>query len=106
MSDPQTAESAKSQSPQYRIRCPRLPLAVYREIAAHLRQVDGVEAGLLPQTSQEFDYLQSQVGGLWITYGLEVDNTAHQRVEKILAYYGDRFGAWETLYPEPPSTAS
>lgn len=69
-----------------------LPLAVYREIAAHIRQVQGVEAGLIPQTSQEFDYHQSQIGGLWIQYGAEADPKARQRVEQILTYYRDRYG--------------
>lgn len=50
------------------IQCPGLPLAVYREIAAHLRQVDGVETGLIPQSSSTFDYRESQVGGLWLQY--------------------------------------
>lgn len=83
--------------PEYRLFCPQLPLAVYREVAAHVRQVTGVDAGLLPQRSQTFDYLQSQVGGLWIRYGSEADAAAHRRVEQILAYYGDRYGAWETV---------
>jgi hypothetical protein len=81
---------------EYHLVCPGLPLAVYREVAAHLRQVTGVDAGLLPQSSQKFDYLRSQVGGLWIRYGSEVTVASQQRVEQILAYYGDRYGAWET----------
>jgi hypothetical protein len=67
-----------------------LPLAVYREVAAHLSQVDGVTTGLTPQTSTEFDYSKSQIGELWI----EGDDSAQVQVEKILAYYSDRFGAW------------
>ena len=51
---------------QEKIEFPGLPLAVYREIAAHIRQVLGVEVGLIPQTSSEFDYNQSQISGLWI----------------------------------------
>lgn len=81
----------------YRIYCPRLPLAVYREVVAHLRQVHGVEATLLPQTSQSFDYLQSQVGGIWLRYGESVDEGSRQRVQDILDYYGDRFGTWQPL---------
>lgn len=78
---------------QYQI--PGLPLAVYREVAAHIRQVVGVQAGLMPQTSQQFDYYQSQVGGLWIEYPPEIEATDRQRVEQILQYYGDRFGEWQ-----------
>jgi hypothetical protein len=80
---------------RYQIRCPGLPLAVYREIAAHLRQVQGVEAGLCPQTSQQFDYNQSQVGGLWIQYADASDAVDRERVNQILAYYQNRYGAWE-----------
>ena len=80
---------------QYQIRHPGLPLAVYREMAAHLRQVNGVEAGLLPQTSQQFDYNQSQVGGLWIQYGETFEAENRERVNQILAYYQKRYGAWE-----------
>ncbi|WP_242042168.1 MULTISPECIES: hypothetical protein [unclassified Leptolyngbya] len=83
----------------YQIQCDRLPLAIYREVVAHLRQVAGVEAGLLPQTSQKFDYLQSQVGGLWIQYTAAADQASHLRVEQILAYYGDRYGNWEVVKP-------
>lgn len=82
---------------QFRVRCPNLPLAVYREVKAHLRQIQGVEAGLLPQTSQKFGYLQSQVGGLWFRYpAADADRCQHQ-IELILGYYGQRFRPWETL---------
>ncbi len=92
--------TAASSPAPYRICCPDLPLAVYREVEAHLRQVNGVEAGLLPQTSQEFDYDQSQVGGLWVRYTEEADTIAQRRVEQVLAYYGDRYGAWEVISPQ------
>ena len=82
---------------QYQLRSPRLPLAVYREVAAHLRQVDQVETGLLPQISQTFDYLQSQVGGVWIRYPEAAASRCQPQVEAILAYYGDRYGQWENL---------
>ncbi len=80
---------------RYQICCPHLPLAVYREVAAHLRQVQGVEAGLIPQTSQQFDYNQSQVAGLWIQYTDASDSVSRERVSQILAYYQNRYGAWE-----------
>lgn len=82
---------------RYQICCPKMPLAVYREVEAHLRQVSKVEAGLLPQHSQQFDYLQSQVGGLWFQYLADADTACHQRVQQILKYYSDRYGAWENL---------
>jgi hypothetical protein len=69
-----------------------LPLAVYREIAAHLRQVDGVEVTLIPQSSKQFDYNQSQVEGLWIEYAGNSSSESRKRVEQILAYYQSRYG--------------
>ncbi|WP_375473628.1 hypothetical protein [uncultured Nostoc sp.] len=68
-----------------------LPLAVYREIAAHLRQVEGVEVDLIPQSSQQFDYNQSQIAGLslWWTANSSLEN--RQRVNQILAYYQNRY---------------
>jgi hypothetical protein len=74
------------------IEFPGLPLAVYREIAAHLRQVEGVAAGLIPQSSQQFDYNQSQIGGLWVKYLPNSNSQSRLRVEEILTYYQDRFG--------------
>lgn len=82
---------------EYRLHSPHLPLAVYREVAAHLRQVDGVSTGLLPQTAKTFDYLQSQVGGIWIRYSADSADLCQPQIETILTYYGDRYGQWETL---------
>jgi hypothetical protein len=94
----------------------RLPLAIYREVAAHLAQVPGVTAACLPQTALEFSYTLSQVGGLAIDLidlaeagdstqarpisdqdaaPADVDHRASRvQVDQILAYYGDRYGAW------------
>ena len=74
-----------------KIEFPGLPLAVYREIAAHLCQVEGTSVGLIPQSSQEFDYNQSQIGGLWIEYSEKSSSDNRQQVEKILAYYNNRY---------------
>ncbi|MGF1495396.1 MAG: hypothetical protein ACFB8W_01035 [Elainellaceae cyanobacterium] len=101
---PSTATPQPSEPPaesrQFQLRCPELPLAVYREVVAHLRQVAGVDAELLPQTASTFDYTTSQVGGLRLHYSVQADDAAHRRVEQILQYYSDRFGAWETLHRE------
>ncbi|WP_414530417.1 hypothetical protein [Nodularia chucula] len=70
-----------------KIAFPGLSLAVYREIAAHLRQVEGIEVSLIPQASANFDYNQSQVAGLSIS---GIDNSGlddQQRVQQILSYY-------------------
>jgi hypothetical protein len=68
-----------------------LPLAVYREIAAHLRQVEGVEVGLIPQSSPQFDYYQSQIEGLWISWVSSPTSESQQIVQQILAYYRNRY---------------
>jgi hypothetical protein len=85
------------QQVEYRLHSPHLPLAVYREVAAHLRQIDGVNTGLLPQSAKAFDYLQSQVGGVWIRYSAAAADVCQPQIEAILTYYGDRYGKWETL---------
>jgi len=64
-----------------------LPLAVYREIAAHLRQVVGIEVELIPQTSLEFDYNQSQISGLLISWTPNADGESRKRFKQIVAYY-------------------
>lgn len=74
-----------------RIEFADLPLAAYREIAAHLRQVDGIEVSLIPQSSQQFDYNQSQIEGLWIDYTPNSSSESRRRVEQILAYYQSRY---------------
>jgi hypothetical protein len=73
---------------------PKLPLAIYREIVAHLRQVKGVNSGLIPQKSPKFDYLQSQVGGLWIEYETELTPAQEEKVKQILAYYAQKYTPW------------
>nr|WP_322111833.1 hypothetical protein [Aerosakkonema funiforme] len=77
---------------RYQVEFPRMPLAVYRELATHLRQVEGVQTSPIPQQSQEFDYDRSQVGSLWIEYSETVDDVSRQRVEQILQYYRERYG--------------
>lgn len=64
-----------------------LPLAVYREIAAHLRQVEGVEVSLISQSSQQFDYYQSQIDSLCICWTANANPESQQRVQQILTYY-------------------
>lgn len=79
----------------YQIRCFGLPLAVYREVAAHLRQVRGVEVSLIPQTSASFDYHESQIAGLSIEYATACSSVSRERVKQILAYYQNRYGVWQ-----------
>lgn len=68
-----------------------LPLAVYREIAAHLRQVEGLEVGLIPQSSLQFDYYQSQIEGLCLSWKSSPTTQNRQLVQQILAYYRNRY---------------
>lgn len=88
-------QTAQEKKLRYKICCPKLPLAIYREVAAHLRQVEGVQTGLIPQQSQQFDYSQSQVAGLWIQYSEDVEPGVRKQIDRILTYYSDRFGLWE-----------
>lgn len=82
---------------RYCVRCLKLPLAVYREVAAHLCQVEGVQTGLIWQQSSEFDYTLSQIDHLWIQQPDDANPVQREQVQRILAYYGDRYGAWEPV---------
>ena len=80
--------------------CPQLPLGVYREVAAHLRQVEGVEASLMMRSTDgdptaEFDYYQSQVAALQINYPENMTEICRERVSAILDYYGKRYAPWQ-----------
>jgi hypothetical protein len=74
---------------------PQLPLAVYREIAAHVQQLAGVTATLLTPTFTEFDYFNSQVGGLELTLQDDFSPGDRQIIEEILAFYAKRYGTPE-----------
>lgn len=92
--------STSKQTTRKRLSCPQLPLAVYREVAAHLRQVPGVNTSLImrslePDPQEKFDYYQSQVAALEINYGEDVAETDKQRISEILDYYAQRYAAWE-----------
>jgi hypothetical protein len=73
----------------------RLPLAVYLELVAHLQQLAGVRAELLPQTDLTFDYRQSQVGGILVDLS-SAKLPDQQRAQEILDYYGRRYGQWNS----------
>lgn len=82
-----------------RYTCPQLPLAVYREVAAHLRQVIGVDAGLITKplhgSQKPFDYYASQIESLWVEYPQDLPTESKQQIQAILDYYGKRFQPWE-----------
>ncbi|MFN4279295.1 hypothetical protein [Thermosynechococcus sp.] len=65
-----------------------MPLAIYRELAAHLQLLDGVSVRLLPQTSSHFDYELSQIEGIAVAVPPTLDRDAQARCEEILQHYG------------------
>ncbi len=81
------------------VRLASLPLTVYREIAAHLRQVEGVHIELVSQQAQQFNYDLSQIDSMWIEYSDNSGSEIGEQVQQILAYYSDRYGDWETVQP-------
>ena len=74
---------------------PRMPLAIYRELASHLQQVQGVETHLTPQQFQQFDYHQSQIGSLEINYTEAFQESDRTLVTAILDYYAQRHGSYQ-----------
>ncbi|TAF54104.1 MAG: hypothetical protein EAZ61_06225 [Oscillatoriales cyanobacterium] len=83
-----------------------MPLAVYRELVAHLRQVDSVQTGLLPAEATPFEYGASQIGGLWLGYDENVTQADRDRVRSILGYYTQRFGEYSHYSPSPEAIAT
>ncbi|MCA1903649.1 MAG: hypothetical protein CV045_02220 [Cyanobacteria bacterium M5B4] len=67
---------------------PPLPLTMYRELAAHLGQLEGVTTELLPQTSDRFDYSASQIMGIRVQVPQGLPPRAAEILEQILHYYG------------------
>lgn len=87
---------------QERITYPQLPLAVYREITAHLRQIEGVNATLISYSAEEdrqqkFDYDRSQVKGLAIEYSDTLEPEGKERKNEILTYYAQRYCPWQEI---------
>ncbi|MEM6447297.1 MAG: hypothetical protein AAFY57_05280 [Cyanobacteria bacterium J06642_2] len=70
---------------RFAVRYDDLPLAVYREIAAHLRCIPGVEAELEANDSTSFRYGDSQIGALIVTRSAEASES---RLVQVLDYYG------------------
>jgi len=67
---------------------PDIALAMYRELASHLEQIEDVTAELFWQDSTEFSYLGSQIGGMWLTYPQSISEQSQTLIKKILNYYG------------------
>ncbi len=69
----------------------RMSLAIYRELAAHVEQIEGVKANLITQNSDVFDYNQSQVEAILIEHPLDFEGEKRQQLEAILKYYKCRY---------------
>jgi hypothetical protein len=94
--------STTNQSTKRQLTCPQLPLAVYREVAAHLRQVAGVDTSLIMRSldhdpQEKFDYYQSQVAAIEISYVEDIPETNKLMVSEILDYYAQRYASWQEL---------
>ena len=96
-----TVQPTTEKNIQQQITFPQLPLAVYREIAAHLRQIESVNAELIPYSlvgeQPKFDYAQSQIKGLSIEYFDNLNEDSKQRLTEILDYYAQRYCPWHQL---------
>ncbi|MGF1589646.1 MAG: hypothetical protein ACFCU7_10445 [Pleurocapsa sp.] len=93
-------ESSTIKPNQQQLSCPQLPLAVYREVAAHLRQVAGVDTSLIMRSlehdrAEKFDYDQSQIAALQISYAENISATEQEQVAAILDYYAQRYSPWQ-----------
>jgi hypothetical protein len=74
---------------RYRITyTPDIALAMYRELASHLEQIADVSAELFWNESNEFSYLGSQIGGLWLSYPANLSNNSQALIKNILNHYG------------------
>jgi len=68
---------------------PDIALAMYRELASHIEQIEDVNAELFAQESQEFSYLGSQIGGMWLTYPSNLTTQTQNLIKNILNHYGN-----------------
>lgn len=84
-----------------RYKSSQLPLAVYREVAAHLRQISEVNTGLdlkpFSGGKEAFDYHASQIESLWLEYPQNLTFQSKQQIQAILDYYGQRYQPWELI---------
>jgi hypothetical protein len=95
MSQSDTATSNLMVSQYHITYQPEISLAMYRELAAHLEQMPGVNATLISQKSEVFSYLGSQVAGLELSLPTNLSSSNQGIMRGILGHYG----MW---YAEPP----
>ncbi len=72
-----------------------MPLGVYREVAAHLQQIQGVTVAFLAPIDREFSYLESQVGGLEITLTDRFNDRDRILLDRLLDDDSQRYARWE-----------
>ncbi len=68
--------------------CPDIALAMYRELASHIEQIEDATTELFWQESNDFSYLGSQIGGMWITYPHSLTEKSQTLIKNILNHYG------------------
>ncbi len=68
---------------------PDIALAMYRELASHIEQIEDVTTELFWQESTDFSYLGSQIGGMWITYPYSLSEKSQILIKNILNHYGN-----------------
>lgn len=67
---------------------PELPLAMYKELAAHLSQLEGVSTELIWQDRQEFNYAASQIAGISVICSSQISERSQELAPLILNCYG------------------
>jgi hypothetical protein len=83
--------------PLLKIHNHQLPLAVDREVAAHLQQIEGITVSFLTPNDRKFSYTESQLGGLEITGGNLLTDSAKMRIDSLLKYYANCYHHWEIV---------
>ena len=68
---------------------PDIALAMYRELASHIEQVEDVTTELFWQESTDFSYLGSQIGGMWMSYPHSLPDKSQVLIKNILNHYGN-----------------
>ncbi|NUN64981.1 hypothetical protein HCU40_09485 [Pseudanabaena biceps] len=67
---------------------PEITLAMYRELASHIEQIENISCDLFGQESLEFSYLGSQIGGIWLAYPQNLSPDSKNLMSNILNHYG------------------
>jgi hypothetical protein len=68
---------------------PDIALAMYRELASHIEQIEDVTTELFWQESTDFSYLGSQIGGMWMSYPHSLPEKSQVLIKNILNHYGN-----------------